>query len=219
MKVRITNAALGTYSGTACWYADKIGEVFEVKEHPDQRAWKVVNLTDYAIQKDDCVVLSKSEVIEHKLNKLDEKKEALLNKLSAMSEPDVVEGDPIIENSGGLTRSQIQRVIDEGYLVRAFDDDDISEEVKDRRYFQLIDFDAKNLNFPFIVKGDIGWSTIELVREHGIRQPNFGEKPDLHEDTRVMFKTRDGKTGYGTGSVRWKHMDNFGDIMEFVYYD
>jgi hypothetical protein len=36
MKVRITGAALGTY-----WYADEIGEVFKVKEHPDQRVWKV----------------------------------------------------------------------------------------------------------------------------------------------------------------------------------
>jgi hypothetical protein len=209
MKVRITSAALGTY-----WYADKIGEVFEVKEHPDQRAWKVVNLTDYTIQKDDCVLLS-----EHKLDKLDEKKEALLDKLSAMSEPDVVEGDPIIENSGGLTRSQIQRVIDEGYLVKAFDDDDIAE-WKDRRYCQLIDFNAELCNFPFIVKGDTGWSHTELVRKPGIRQPNFGEKPDLPEGTRVMFKTRDGKTGYGEATnLIWELDNSYGDLMEFIYYD
>lgn len=103
----------------------------------------------------------------------------------------------------GFTEAQIQRVIDEGVYV--------SIAGRSGR-FKVKKFNS-NSSQPFIISNTIKRKKIKLVREVGIRQPNFSPQYASDENDRVIINTGQGY-GYETHLVC--DIDNWQDVKEFI---
>jgi hypothetical protein len=99
----------------------------------------------------------------------------------------------------GYTEEQIERIIDGGYLV--------SGPQLDFTEFRKV---IKHNKGRFKVSQEEWITSIQLVREVGIRQPWFGDEYDGHPDDLVWCISRDRLTGFCSAQdVTWEEVTEF----------
>jgi hypothetical protein len=121
----------------------------------------------------------------------------------------------------GLTAEQWKRVVDENFFVVVSDsglDHAQSKETNINHWLILSEMRTKGV---YIFIAGSTWAHCTVVRQPGHRQPNFGEKPDLPDDTRLLVKHRSGDVFplYASQVDYWDIRGESDDIMEYTYYE
>ena len=105
----------------------------------------------------------------------------------------------------GFTEAQIQRIIDEEFLVLGYDG-----------YVTVYKFHKNSID-PFEMKQSTGrfFRQIELVREVGIRQPWFGGEYDGHPDDVVVYRMGSSEWLMGSSGGRAKDI-GWSVVTEYI---
>lgn len=168
---------------------------------------------------EDCVVISEEKEDKEDMSKSKlERIETMENELAVLKEEYKREQIENVEICG-LTRAQWQRVIDEKFSVVVTDGHlrELDTDIANSDYWTVLRELKAYSQYPFTT--DANWKHCKVVRVPGVRQPNFGEKLDLPEDTMVIIKLRSGETGAGyMNAFNWSIKGDGEDITEFVYY-
>jgi len=119
-----------------------------------------------------------------------------------------LKSEPEEKRFSGFTEAQIQRIIDEGFLVTG-DGKGVHNLLRKLKSFSPT---CRPLA-PFQTNDGRTFKDISLVREIGIRQPNFNPQYDGHEYDRVLVNTGQ---WYGHETHLACDIDNWQDVKEFI---